>query len=100
MAILINETLPGGVSIEMIDAATVEANAADDPPTGLIVHVTYVEDGRVHIVDVWESFDAYERFGRERLGPAMARLPGQQGMRPGEPERTVVDLHQVIRGRG
>jgi hypothetical protein len=72
MAILLNETLSESVTIGMIDAATVEANAVADPPAGLIVHVTYVEDGRVHIVDVWESF------GLDRLGPAMARRPGPQ----------------------
>ena len=98
MAILLTETLPESVTMEMVDAATVEANAKADPPAGLIVHVAYAESGRVHIVDVWESLEAYEQFGRDRLGPAMAKVSGQSVMHSGEPETAVVELHEVVRG--
>ena len=44
----------------------------DDPPAGLIVHTASEFDGRVRVVDVWESRQAYEAFERDRLMPAFA----------------------------
>jgi hypothetical protein len=98
MAILVNMTLPEGVSLEMVDAVDKEADAKTNPPVGLIVHVAYVDDGRVRMVDVWESKDALDRFGQDRMGPAVAKVAAQQGIDPGSPEQTIVELHEVIRG--
>jgi hypothetical protein len=42
------------------------------PPDGGIAHVTWWEGENCHNLDVWESEDAFGRFGAERLGPAIA----------------------------
>jgi hypothetical protein len=99
MAILVNMAMPDGVPIEMLDAVTAEMNAKADPPAGLIVHVDYVDGGRVRGVDVWESQEAFDAFGQNRLGPAIGKIAAQHGMEPGEPETTIVQLHDVVRGR-
>jgi hypothetical protein len=98
MPILVNMTLPEGVSLEMVDAVNAEVGAIANPPAGLIVHVGYLDGDRVRMVDVWESKDAFDRFGQDRMGPAIAKVAGGLGMVPGAPETTIVELHEVIRG--
>ncbi len=44
------------------------------PPDGGISHVVWWEGDDCHGIDVWESEDAWARFGQERMGPAAARL--------------------------
>lgn len=98
MAILVNMTLPENVSIEMVDAVDTEVDVKTNPPAGLIVHVAYLDGGRVRMVDVWESQDALDRFGQDRMGPAVAKVAAKYGMDPGTPETAIVELHEVIRG--
>ena len=45
--------------------------AIPDEPEGLIVHTASEKDGRIRVVDIWESKDAYQRFERETLMPAI-----------------------------
>jgi len=71
---------------------------ADDPPAGLIIHTASEVDGRVRVVDVWESQQAYEAFERDRLMPAFAAAgitPEMQAM--AQPERS--ETFDVLRGR-
>jgi heme-degrading monooxygenase HmoA len=42
-------------------------------PEGLILHTAAEKGGRMRIIDVWESEDAYRRFESEILFPAMGR---------------------------
>jgi len=45
---------------------------AENPPAGLLLHTAgELENGRVRIVDVWESEQAMLDFSRERLRPAL-----------------------------
>jgi hypothetical protein len=99
MAILFSMTLPEGVSTAMLDEVNAEVGATADPPAGLIVHTAYVDGDRVRVVDVWESKDAADQFGQSRMGPAIAKVAAAHGMVPSPPELTVVELHEVIRGR-
>ena len=71
-------------------------NAIEGDPDGLIIHTASDKDGRVRVIDIWESKDAYQRFEREQLMPAMERLGGQA---PSEPP--AMDEFEVtnIRGR-
>ena len=57
----------------------------DDPP-GLILHTASEKDGKMRIVDVWESKDAYERFEQATLMPAMGRI-GADAPAGGPPPR-------------
>jgi hypothetical protein len=99
MAILVSITLPVGVTLEMTDELVAEMNVVADPPAGLIVHAGYGEGERARAVDVWESKDAFDQFGQSRLGPAIAKVASAHGVDASQPEMTMVELHEVIRGR-
>lgn len=62
-------------SRELYDAVGKEVGLADDRPAGLIVHTANeLPDGRIQIVDVYESVDALEAFGAARILPAFAAV--------------------------
>jgi heme-degrading monooxygenase HmoA len=50
----------------------VDQEIAEDPE-GLILHTASEKGGSMRIVDVWESEEAYRRFERETLFPALQR---------------------------
>ena len=54
--------------------------AITDDPEGLIVHTASEKDGRIRVIDIWESKDAYQRFERDTLMPAV------QGVVSGPPQ--------------
>jgi hypothetical protein len=103
MPSIVKQTLPEGVSLEILDAVTVEMNVDTDPPKGMIVHTHYSEGGHVRIFDVWENESDYRAFAEQRLAPAMAKVAEAHGMTPpGGPSGDrldVVDVHRVVRGR-
>ncbi len=68
----------------------VTAALLDPSPAGLILHVAGPTDEGFRIIDVWESEQAWERFRRERLAPAIAALGG-----PSRPEPTFRDLRAL-----
>jgi hypothetical protein len=103
MTSIIKQTLPEGVTLEMLDAVTVEMNVDANPPKGLIVHTHYAEDDKIHIFDVWETEPDYRAFAQDRLGPAMAKVAERNNMSPpggptGNP-MDVVEVHRLVRGR-
>ena len=64
-----------------------------DPP-GLILHTSSEKDGKMRIIDVWESKDAYERFEQETLMPAMGRI-GAEPPAGGPPPRDEFEVHNM-----
>jgi hypothetical protein len=102
MAVLMRQTMPEGVTVEVLDAVTQEMGVANDPPDGLVVHVHYEQDGRTHIVDVWESADAYETFSVDRLMPAMQKVAEQHGLSAPPADGAapdIIDVPGIVRGR-
>jgi hypothetical protein len=83
------------ITAEIYDAVNEKAGVADNPPEGLIMHTAGEVDGQWQIVDVWESAADAERFGTERLGPALEAVMG--GTPPGPPPTTVYELHNLNR---
>lgn len=99
MAVIVIQTLPDGVPIAMLDAVTKKMDVKANPPSGLIVHTHYQDDGRARVMDVWESEQAFRAFQEERLIPAMQQVASENGMElGGQPEHRVVELHDVVRG--
>ena len=80
-----------GVSGEQYDAVRAEADWLERPPDGGISHVTWWEGNDCHNIDAWESEAAFEAFGADRLGPAMAAV----GVAV-EPEVTFHPAHEVF----
>jgi hypothetical protein len=100
MAVILEQVMPEGVSLQMLDEVTDEMNADQDPPEGILFHVHFEQDGSVRIVDVWESKEAYETFRDARLLPAMqAVLQRHGGGEPPQAEESITSVHRVVRGR-
>jgi hypothetical protein len=101
MAIIFSQTLPEGVTIDLVDAVTAEMGVKTDPPAGMIVHTHYEEGGRVRITDVWESADAHAKFVGERLAPAMVKVATEAGIdnpMADQPEAQIIEVHDIVLG--
>jgi hypothetical protein len=72
-------------AISRLDAA-----GAGSPP-GRSYHCAFSAGPNVHVFDVWDSKEAFEKFG-ETLMPIL----GELGVDPGEP--MVAEIHNVITG--
>ena len=101
MAVILQQVMPEGVSLEMLDEVTDEMGADSDPPDGILVHSHFEQDGRIRIVDVWESQEAFEAFREARLMPAMQAVARRHGMDapPGQAEESILPVHRLVRGR-
>jgi hypothetical protein len=72
-------------AIQRLDAA-----GAGSPP-GRSYHCAFAAGPNIHIFDVWDSQETFEKFG-ETLMPILTEL----GSDPGEP--SVAQIHNVIIG--
>jgi hypothetical protein len=91
MAVVVIGYAPNREMYEGVDAAMAAANGGEMPSLpGLIVHTaSELADGRVQIVDVWESAEAEQHFVDNFLMPAFVKagVP-EEAMADGAPERT------------
>ena len=99
MAVLLEQTMPEGVDLAMLDDVTTEMNVTANPPKGMVVHVHLMENGRVKVVDVWESAADFEAFRNDRLGPALEKVAQRRGITITEqPQTTISDVYAIVRG--
>ncbi len=101
MAVIMNQTMPEGMPIEMLDGVTAEMDVKANPPVGLILHTHYKDGDRVRITDVWESEQAYETFREQRLAPAMEKVAASHGIdisQSGPPESAFLDVRDFVTG--
>jgi hypothetical protein len=91
---IVRITRPPMVTAEIYDAVNAKAGVDENPPEGLLVHTAGDVDGQWQIVDVWESEEAADRFGNERLMPAVESVMG--GTPPGPPPTTIYEAHKVV----
>lgn len=68
-----------GVSVEDYAELLADLGGAERDAAGLVAHVAGPVAGGFRIVDVWESKDAAERFHRDVIRPAVARVHGHRG---------------------
>ena len=59
---------------EQYDAVRARAGWLERTPDGGLAHLTWWEGEDCHNLDGWESEAAFDAFGEQRLGPAMAAL--------------------------
>lgn len=97
MAVLLEQIMPEGVDVAMLDEVTTEMGAADNPPAGIIVHVHFTENGRARVVDVWESAEALETFRQNRLMPAIQKVAERRGIQMAQPQTNVTEVATVVR---
>jgi hypothetical protein len=102
MTVIMLQTMPEGMTLELLDQVTREMGADTDPPAGLIVHTHFEEDGRIRIVDVWDSQEKYDSFAESRLMPAMQKVAAAQGMdmsQAPQMQTSVLKVHGLVKGR-
>jgi len=63
-----------------------QVGAAPTQADGIVHHTCFGEDGKLRVLDVWESLEKFQAFGAI-LGPILAEV----GIDPGEPE--VAEVH-------
>ena len=106
MTVLLEFVVSEGVTPELADEVEVEMGVRDDPPVGLVVHTRLVRRGQWHVVDVWDSVEAYEAFVRDRLMPASQRVIERRGItldrtesNGPEPQMSIEEVYSVVVGR-
>ena len=104
MPVVIFQKMPPETTLEMIEAVTNEMDVRTLPPDGLIIHTAVdMGDGRLTIIDVWESQEDFEKFGESRLGPAFATVAGRMGIdmsQAPQPETQVLEVLSIVHSDG
>jgi hypothetical protein len=88
-------TLEIEVSTDQYDAVEKEVDAKGDPPDGFIAHTAQDLGGKMRILDVWESAEAFGAFAESRLGAAIGKVLGDDAPQV-EPQFT--ELHNAYKG--
>jgi hypothetical protein len=70
-----------GVDQAAFDQLERHINPEGNPPDGLIFHASGPIDDGWGVIDFWQSREQFDRFGQERIGPAMAAA-GLEGHQP------------------
>jgi hypothetical protein len=84
---------PREVTYDIYQQVSEKLDTEGNPPDGLIVHTASEVDGKLKIVDVWESEEHAQRFGQERLGPAIMEVAGDQVGGPPEPDQ--IEIYEI-----
>jgi heme-degrading monooxygenase HmoA len=98
MTVLMTMDLPASrADLEEVSASM---DTHQNPPDGLIIHVaTETADG-VHVVDIWESRAAFEKFRDGSLVPTMQKYMAEHNMAPDSaPQPQLDEAFDVVRGR-
>ncbi len=85
-----------GVDLQGYDA--VSAEVGEETPTGAISHAAGLYEGKLRIIEVWESEDAYRRFRDERLVPALEKAMGPEAVNRDWPPPGLepMELHNLL----
>jgi hypothetical protein len=78
---------------EQYDAIDKAVDARNNPPDGFISHSARAANGKMLIVDIWETPDAFGAFAESRLGPAIGQVMGDDA--PPAPEPRFTELHNA-----
>ena len=81
---------------EQYDAVDKALDGSNNPPDGLIAHSAQDLGGKLRVVDVWESAEAFGAFAENKLGPTIAETLGDDG--PPAPEPEFTELHNAYQG--
>ena len=84
---------------EMVDEAQFEAvnaklSEGGPPPSALRFHAAgKADDGRIRIIEVWDSRSDFDQFNEERLTPAIAEVSGAPADQLPEADHTWFTVH-------
>ncbi|MFI8892392.1 hypothetical protein [Streptomyces paradoxus] len=63
-----------GVTPDQYDAMLDTVGWEERVPDGLVLHVAFFEPGVMHVTDVWNAEEDFQRFFAERLAPAVQQV--------------------------
>jgi hypothetical protein len=88
------------VSREDVEALSNDMNAREKPPAGIISHVVTETANGVHVVDVWESAEDFQRFAQDQLMPSMQKVSQERGITLPDPlpEPKITEAYDLVRG--
>jgi hypothetical protein len=87
-----------GITTEMYDAVNEKLFAQGPLPDGQLFHAAGVgEDGKLRVIDVWESIEDHDRFRDERLLPTIHETSVERGGEgpSGPPNNIVFPAHNM-----
>jgi hypothetical protein len=80
-------------SADQYDKVQAALDIANNPPDGWIAHTAQDLGGKIKVIDVWETPEAFGAFAESRLGPTIAETLGDDAPPPPQPEFT--ELHNA-----
>jgi hypothetical protein len=89
---VVMEMLWTEASLDQYDEARDKVRWEQDVPDGAVFHVAWMGDDGFHVVDVWESEEAFNKFAEQRLMPV---VKGEVGIE-GEPKVKLTKAHRVF----
>ena len=99
MTVLLTMDLP--VKRADLEAVSTAMGVRENPPEGLLLHVMTETPGGIHVVDVWDSKEAFEKFNSDRLTPTMQKVMTERNVSLDgpPPEPTFNEAFDVVKGR-
>jgi hypothetical protein len=94
---IVRITTPREITWELYNQVA-ERLDAGGPVDGLIVHTAVDNDGRPKFIDVWESNEHAERFGQERIGPAVAEVAPDVAGPPDPDQVEIIEVRHIVKG--
>ena len=90
MAVVMLMRVPG-ITPEQYEEARERVRWDVDYAQGGKLHIAAFDQAGLRVTDVWESAEDFERFGKERLIPALAEMGITQ-----QPEVEILPLHALL----
>jgi hypothetical protein len=80
-----------GVTPEQYEEARSRVGWERDVPEGAIFHAARFAGGKLHVGDVWETHEDFERFAAERLMPVVREMGIES-----EPQIRIAELYAIF----
>jgi hypothetical protein len=97
MADAVIHLLPEGIGPEQYDAVNQKLDVQGAPPSGLQIHAAgKADDGRMRIIEVWDSRQSWDQFNEQRLTPAIAEVTGVPADQIPQGDHTWFPVHRLL----
>ena len=80
-----------GMTKNVYEQVMQNMNLADNPPKGMVTHISTFDSKGIRVTDVWESESDFRTFGDNRLMPALKKIGFKEN-----PVIEVYPLHTLI----
>ena len=88
MAIAMSLQWPG-LTPDQYDAVRARVRWEEEPPDGAVLHGAWFKPDGLHVFDIWDSEEQFQRFIAEKIMPAVKEVGIE-----GEPQTQISPLHR------